>query len=78
MMDKEIKKSLREYKEKLLREKKEREQLLNSKVNFGALENFIQRCNEDPNLKITIELKDGTVIHLQTVTKKYVDPYVGE
>ena len=78
MMDKDIKKQLKEYKQQLLREKKEREQLLNSKVNFGALENFIQRCNEDPNLKITIELKDGTVIHLQTMSKQRFDPYIGE
>lgn len=74
----EIKKQLKEYKQQLLREKRERDQLLNSKTNWAALEQFIQRANENPGLRVTIELRDGTVIHLQTVVKKAFDPYVGE
>ena len=74
----EIKKQLKEYKEKLLREKQEREQLLNNKTNWGALEQFIQRVNENPGLRVDVELRDGTVIHLQTVAKKQFDPYVGD
>lgn len=75
---KEIKKQLQEYKQKLLKEKRERDQLLNNKTNWAALEQFIQRCNDNPDLRVDIELRDGTIIHLQTVTKKYVDPYIGE
>ena len=78
MIDKEVKQQLKEYKEKLLRDKKEREQLLNNKTNWAALEQFIQRCNENPDLRVDIELRDGTVIHLQTVTKKHFDPYIGD
>jgi len=78
MMDKDIKKQLKEYKQQLLIEKREREQLINSKTNWAALEHFIQRCNENPDLRIDIELRDGTVIHLQTVVKKQFDPYIGE
>jgi hypothetical protein len=78
MMDKDIKKQLKEYKEKLLREKLEREQLINSKTDWAALEQFIQRCNENPDLRIDIQLRDGTAIHLQTVSKKHFDPYIGE
>jgi hypothetical protein len=78
MIDKDIKKRLKEYKQQLLREKREKEQLINSKTNWAALEQFIQRCNENPNLKIDVELRDGTVIHLQTVNKKQFDPYIGE
>ena len=74
----EIKKQLKEYKEKLLREKQEREQLLSNKTNWGALEQFIQRVNENPGLRVDIELRDGTVIHLKTVEKKQFDPYVGD
>lgn len=74
----EIKKQLKEFKQKLIQEKKEREQLLNSKINFGALEHFIQRCNENPDLRVDIELRDGTIIHLQTFAKKQYDPYLGE
>lgn len=74
----EIKKQLKEYKEKLLREKRERDQLLNNKTNWAALEQFIQRVNENPDLRVDIELRDGTVIHLQTTIKKQYDPYIGE
>lgn len=78
IMDKETKKQLKEYKEKLLREKQEREQLLNNKTNWAALEQFIQRVNENPDLRVDIELRDGTAIHLKTVEKKHFDPYVGD
>ena len=74
----EIRKQLAEYKNKLIQEKREREQLLNSKTDWAALEYFIQRCNENPNLRVDVELRDGTVIHLMTVTKKQFDPYIGD
>ena len=74
----EIKQQLKEYKQKLIQEKREREQLLNSRTNWAALEQFIQRCNENPDLRVDIELRDGTVIHLQTVVRKQFDPYIGE
>lgn len=78
MMEKTIKQQLKEYKQQLLREKQERDQLLNSKTNWAALEQFIQRVNENPGLRVDIELRDGTIIHLQTVTKVHIDPYIGE
>lgn len=78
MMEKTIKQQLKEYKQQLLREKQERDQLLNAKTNWAALEQFIQRANENPGLRVDIELRDGTVIHLQTVTKVHIDPYIGE
>ena len=77
-MEKTIKQQLKEYKQQLLREKQERDQLLNAKTNWAALEQFIQRVNENPGLRVDIELRDGTIIHLQTVTKVHIDPYIGE
>ena len=78
MMDGTIKRQIKEYKQKLIQDKKEREQLLNSKTNWGALEQFIQKVNENPGLRVDVELRDGTVIHLQTTTKKQFDPYIGD
>lgn len=78
MMDRTIKQQIKEYKLQLLREKQEREQLLNAKTNWGALEQFIQKVNENPGLRVDVELRDGTVIHLQTVNKKQFDPYIGD
>ena len=78
MMDRTIKLQVKEYKQKLIQDKKEREQLLNSKTNWGALEQFIQKVNENPGLRVDVELRDGTVVHLQTVNKKQFDPYIGD
>ena len=50
----------------------------NSKTNWGALEQFIQKVNENPGLRVDVEHRDGTVIHLQTTTKKQFDPYIGD
>lgn len=77
-MDRTIKQQIKEYKLRLLRERQEREQLLNAKTNWGALEQFIQKVNENPGLRVDVELRDGTVIHLKTVNKKQLDPYIGE
>lgn len=78
MIDRTIKQQIKEYKLQLLRDRKEKEQLLNSKTNWAALEQFIQKVNENPDLRVDVELRDGTVIHLQTVTKKQFDPYIGD
>lgn len=78
MIDKDIKKQLKEYKQQLLREKQEKEQLLNNKTNWAALEQFIQKVNANPDLRVDIELRDGTIIHLQTINKRQFDPYIGE
>ena len=78
MMDRTIKQQIKEYKLQLLREKKEREQLLNAKTNWAALEQFIQNVNDNPGLRVDVELRDGTVVHIQTVTKKQFDPYIGD
>ena len=78
MIDRTIKQQIKEYKQKLIQDKREREQLLNAKTNWGALEQFIQKVNENPGLRVDVELRDGTVIHLQTTTKKQFDPYIGE
>ena len=69
MMDRTIKQQIKEYKLQLLRERQEREQLLNAETNWGALEQFIQKVNENPGLRVDVELRDGTVIHLHTVNK---------
>lgn len=65
----EIKKAIEYYKE-LKREEKEKKRLISSKTNFILLENLIQRCNENDRLKVTVFLKDGGRIELQTVQEK--------
>lgn len=65
----ELKKAI-EYYKTLKREEKEKQRLINAKTNFILLENLIQKCNENDKLKITVYLKDGTRLELQTTQEK--------
>jgi len=47
------------YREKVF-EANEKEKLLSSKSNWSMLEKFIQECNKNPDLKITVRFNDGT------------------
>lgn len=78
-MDKEIKNKLKEYKDQLLAEKKMRATLLNKDTDFGLLESFIQKANENPNLRVELHLRDGTTVYIKTVSSvDKIDPYLGE
>lgn len=55
-------------KEKELDKKKKR--LLNANMDYQFLEEIIQRVNENPNLNVRIELKDHTILDVNTKPKK--------
>lgn len=46
-----------------------KETLLSANTDFAALEEFIQKVNENPLLRIRITLKDGTVYDIDTKPK---------
>lgn len=78
-MNKENKKKLLEYKNKLLHEEKIRKTLLNKDIDLGLLESFVQTINNNENLSITIEYRDGTLVKINTYEKsKKIDPFIGE
>ena len=56
------------YKEKK-REEKLKKKLLSHKTDFHLLEQLIQKCNENPDLRIEVRLNDGTVLLLKTYHK---------
>lgn len=56
--EREIREKQREYNEKL--------KLLNAKTDFLFLERLIQKCNDNPDLRIDIHLTDGTIINMKT------------
>lgn len=56
------------YKEKK-REEKLKKKLLSHKTDFHLLEQLIQQCNENPDLRIEVRLADGTVLLLKTYHK---------
>lgn len=64
-----IKEALQFYKERKL-EEKQKKTLLKHKMDFSLLEQFIQKCNENPDLRIDIHLLDGTLINMKCYQKK--------
>lgn len=64
-----LKESIAFYKERK-KEEKLRKTLLNHKMDLGLLEQFIQKCNENPDLRIDIHLTDGTVLNMKCYQKK--------
>lgn len=62
-------------KEELEEQKKAR--LLEAKMDYQFLEELIQKCNENPLLRVRVTLKDGTVLDVNTAPKKKSMNYVG-
>lgn len=57
------------YKERKAEEKL-RKRLVRRNTDFAILEQFVQKCNENPDLRIDIHLADGTVINMKTYHKR--------
>ena len=57
------------YKEKKAEEKL-RKRLIKRNTDFAILEQFVHKCNENPDLRIDIHLSDGTVINMKTYHKR--------
>ena len=66
MFSKDAKKELEAYKLELKKKELERAQLIKSKMDWAALEEFVQKCNANPGLHIKCTLSDGTVIDMCT------------
>lgn len=64
-----LKESVAFYKEKKAEEKL-RKRLIKRSTDFAILEQFVQKCNENPDLRIDIHLSDGTVINMKTYHKR--------
>ncbi|MBO7735462.1 MAG: hypothetical protein J6S67_23055 [Methanobrevibacter sp.] len=66
----ETKKALKKAKREFVEEMKMRQRLIRHNTDFAMLEEFIQSVNNNPGLKITFTLKDGTVVELKTVHER--------
>lgn len=78
-----IKRLQKECFEKALSESKKqmewelkKETLLSANTDFALLEEFIQRINENPLLRVKITTKDGAVYEIDTAPKKPVINYL--
>lgn len=74
-----VRRQVKEYRRKLLEEKAAREALISMRTDFNMLEGMIQRVNENPDLRIDITLKDGTIIRLKTYREaRDIDPFAAD
>lgn len=64
-----IKEAFSFYKERKA-EEKQKKRLLKKNMDMALLEQFIQKCNENPDLRIDIHLKDGTLINMKCYQKR--------
>lgn len=63
---KEIKEKIKKYTDELLWEDKKKRELLNKEIDYNFLQTLINKCNDNPDLVITIHFKSGDKMVLQT------------
>lgn len=69
-MNKEIKEKINKFTEELLWEEKKKQELLNKEIDYNFLQTLINKCNDNPDLAITIYFKSGDKMVLQTKYKE--------
>ena len=74
IMTKAFKDGYKKYKAEM-KEQVEKHKLLSSKSDWSMLESFVQKCNQDPNLKVEITLNDGTKINIRSYEKVPLKDY---
>lgn len=66
MINREIRQKIKEYEAQLRMEERAKKTLISAKTDFTFLEALIQKCNDNPNLRINVTLSDGTTMALST------------
>lgn len=64
MLSKEARKEWQDFKLALKKKEAEQKMLINSKMDWAALQELIAKCNDNPGLHVKVTLKDGTTIDL--------------
>ena len=62
-------KEAKEFYKQKKKEEKLKKKLLGKKSDWHLLEQLIQKCNDNPDLRIEVRLNDGTVLLLKTYHK---------
>lgn len=76
-MDKETKAAVKEATEKIIWEAKKKKELLNTNIDYNFLQELINKCNDNPDLAITIYFKSGDRMVLQTKYQEEHHDYNG-
>ena len=69
-MPKEIKDKIKKYTDELLWQEKKKQELLNKEIDYNFLQSLINKRNDNPDLVVTIYLKSGDKLVLQTKYKE--------
>ena len=69
-VSKEVKDKIKKYTEELVWEEKKKQELLNKEIDYNFLQTLINKCNDNPDLVITIHFKSGDRMILQTKLKE--------
>lgn len=75
MLSKEEREQIKKLKQKMLLEKQQKKLLVNKNTDWGLLEQLIQQVNENPELEVSVNLRDGTTLKLRTTKKQEIDPF---
>lgn len=65
-LKKELRNSLKAIEKELVEKELKRQSLITHNTDFAMLEDFIKEVNDNPNLKIKMTTRDGTVLELET------------
>ena len=65
-----LKRQLLEYYKAERQLEKDRKKLISAKGDYRLLEKIIMYCNENPNLRVTVQTKDGTKLELMTYQER--------
>ena len=76
MLNREEREQLKKLKQKMLLEKQQKKLLITKDTDWGLLEQLIQNVNENPELEVSVNLRDGTTLKLKTIKKQEIDPFL--
>lgn len=74
MLDRNTREIIKRVTEEIKQEDKKRRELLNTNIDYNFLQVLMNKCNENPDLVVTIYFKSGDKMTLQT---KYKDTSIG-
>lgn len=77
-LSKDIKDKIKKYTDELIFEDKKKRELLNKEIDYNFLQDLINKCNENPDLAVTIYFKSGDRMTLQTKHRVADSSYDGE
>lgn len=70
MLSKEIREKIKKAADEIIWEEKKKQELLNKEIDYNFLQSLINKCNDNPDLVITIHFKSGDKMVLQTKYKE--------